>query len=292
MRISLKQHSALWVLAFAGAMWVVMGDGPRSLYAQKTVLMVPTPTSQAEQAIQAIDAQRGALDRFLDAHPEIADVVFSNPSVMTSPGYLRSEPALEAFLESHPVVKADPRAFISPGAWRYQYHRSQHDELLGYFVPFTAFICFLVAAAWVLHTLVENRRWNRSFKAHEDVHTKLIEKFASAQELTAYMQSDAGRRLLEWTPPGFETPTRSLPAAVGRIISSSQAGLIMLLLGLGLLILIPPLPAESKPTLLVFGTLGVTVGAAFILSALVAFRLSKHLGLIVGPPGSSPTSNP
>jgi hypothetical protein len=291
MRISLKQHSALWVLAFAGAMWVVMGDGPRSVYAQKAVLLVPTPTSQAEQAMQAIDAQRGAFDRFLDTHPEIANEVVAQPSLMSNQRYIKGEPALEAFLEAHPVVKADPRAFISPAPWRYQYHRSEPSELLGYIVPFMVFICCLIGVYWVVRTLLENRRWYKSFNVHEAVHSKLIEKFASGQELTAYMQSDAGRRLLEWTPPGFDTPPRSLPAAVGRIISSSQAGLIMLLLGLGLLILIPPLPAESKPTLLVFGTLGVTVGAAFILSALVAYRLSKHLGLIVGPPGSSPSSN-
>jgi hypothetical protein len=34
------------------------------------------------------------------------------------------------------------------------------------------------------------------------------------------------------------------------------------------------------PPLLVFGTLGVTLGAGFILSALVSYGLSKHLGLI------------
>ncbi len=63
------------------------------------------------------------------------------------------------------------------------------------------FVCALLAVLWVLRTLLENRRWNRSFKMHEDVHTKLIEKFASGQDFSAYMQSDAGRRLLEWTPP-------------------------------------------------------------------------------------------
>jgi hypothetical protein len=40
--------------------------------------------------------------------------------------------------------------------------------------------------------------------------------------------------------------------------------------------------ASDVPPLLVFGTLGVTLGTGFILSALVSYGLSKHLGLLGG----------
>jgi hypothetical protein len=36
------------------------------------------------------------------------------------------------------------------------------------------------------------------------------------------------------------------------------------------------------PALLVFGTLGVTLGAGFMLAAVVSYGLSKHLRLIGG----------
>src|SRR5215470_13873096 len=70
---------------------------------------------------------------------------------------------------------------------------TETDALLSYFIPFSVFVCMLLAVLWVVRTILENRRWNKSFKVHEDVHTKLIDKFASGQELTAYMESDAGR---------------------------------------------------------------------------------------------------
>jgi hypothetical protein len=154
--------------------------------------------------------------------------------------------------------------------------------LLGYLIPFSVFVCCLLAVLWVLRTLLESRRWNRSFKVHEEVHTKLIEKFGSGQDLSAYMQSDAGRRLLEWTPPVPDATSHGLANPIGRILWSLQAGLVLLLVGLGLLALKGEMAATDAPPLLVFGTLGVTLGIGFILSALVSYGLTKHLGLING----------
>ena len=59
----------------------------------------------------------------------------------------------------------------------------------------------------------------------------------------------------------------------------------------GLLLIRDRIPDGVKP-LLVFGTLGLTIGAGFIISALISYGLSKHLGLMGGagrtgtmPPG-------
>jgi phage-related protein len=230
----------------------------------------------------SIDAQRGALDRFLDSHPEIASEVVGNPAAMSSPNFLREHPELQAFLDSHPQVKADPRAFLSPREWRSETRRSELDDVLSDLVPFSAFVCVLLAVLWVLRILLENRRWNRSFKMHEELQAKLIEKFASGQDFNAYVQSEGGRRLLEWTPPATDTTARGLPNPLGRIFWSLQAGLVLLLMGLGLLLLRGQLAASDVPPLLVFGTLGLTLGIGFILSALVSYGLSRHLGLIGG----------
>jgi hypothetical protein len=117
---------------------------------------------------------------------------------------------------------------------------------------------------------------------HEELHAKLIEKFSSGQDFSAYMQSDAGRRLMEWTPPVLDSTSRGLPNPLGRIFWSLQAGLVLLLVGLGLLLIRGHVSASGAPPLLVFGTLGVTLGAGFILSALVSYGLSQRLGLIGG----------
>jgi hypothetical protein len=226
-----------------------------------------------------IDAQRGALDRFLEARPEIEDDVVRRPALMSNQNFLNRNPELKAFLESHPQVKASPRAFLPPAA---PPHPSEVDRLVSDMVPASVFICFLLAFLWVLRTLLENRRWNRSFKMHEDIQTKLIERFASGQDFSAYLQSDAGRRLLEWTPPVQDTTSRGLPNPLGRIFWSLQAGLVLLLVGFGLLLLRGQMAESNVPALLVFGTLGVTLGAGFMLAAVVSYGLSKHLGLIGG----------
>jgi hypothetical protein len=240
---------------------------------------VSSVASSPDQDISSIDAQRGAFDRFLDAHPEIANDVLGRPAAASDPNYLHDHPELQAFLESHPLVKADPRAFVSTRGW-WTPPRSGFDELLSDLAPILGVGSFLLAVLWVFRAILENRRWNRSFKLHEEVHTKLIEKFASGQDFNAYLQSEGGRRFLEWTPPVTDSTSRSLPNPLGRIFWSVQAGVLLLLTGLGMLHLRVHMAPGDVPPLLVFGTLGVTLGAGFILSALVSYGLSKHLGLI------------
>jgi len=281
METKAKRRSALWALVLAGAIWGAVGAWPVAAYAQKP----PAVTSKAiptDQDIASVDAQRGAFDRFLDAHLEIANDVLGNPAVTSNEVYLREHPELQAFLDSHPQVKADPRAFISPREWRVERPRSGFDELLSDLAPVLALACALLGILWVTRALLENRRWNRSFKMQEELHTKLIEKFASGQDFSAYLQYDAGRQLLEWAPPALDASPRGLPNPVGRIFWSVQAGLVLLLTGLGLLLLRGHMGAIDVTPLLVFGTLGVTLGAGFILSAMVSYGLSKHLGLIGG----------
>jgi hypothetical protein len=279
-----KRYGAeAWVLA---ALLCALGWGARLGLAQNAASEKAEPAGRANLA--QVDAARGAFDRFLDSHPELEDEVLGNPARLSDSNFLHEHPELQAFLESQPVVKADPRAFISPAVqWSRNRRRTDTEELLGWFIPFSVFISILLAVLWVLRVVLENRRWNKTFKVHEEVHTKLIEKFASGQELTAYMESDAGRRLLEWTPPAFDTPLRGLPVAASRILWSIQAGLILGLVGVGLLLIRDRIPDAVEP-LLVFGTLGLTIGAGFILSALISYALSKHLGLMGGAaPGSA-----
>ncbi len=258
-------------LAAALLCWTAVGSR-LALAAQRPGSNTAAPVEQASE----VDAQRGALDRFLDSHPEIEADILGEPHRISDPNYAHEHPELQAFLESHPLVKADPRAFVISGSWRFPQRQSQTQELLDYFVPFSIFVCMLLAILWVLRTILENRRWNKSFKVHEDVHNKLIEKFASGQELTAYMESDAGRRLLEWAPPTIEG---RMPFAANRILWSLQVGLILGLAGAGLLSVRLRVPDAAQP-LLVFGTLGLTIGLGFVLSAFLSYAISKHLGLL------------
>src|SRR5579862_740735 len=212
MKTNICWNNAIWGAVMTGTMWAAVVLSPAPAYAQKPSGMgsaiIPDVGSKSakatppeDQDLKMIDAERGAMDRFLDSHPEIASEVVDNPYAMTDPNYLKDHAAMQAFLESHPMVKADPRAFISPRNIRVEPPRSELDEFMNDLAPLAAFGGALLAILWIIRALLENRRWNRSFKMHEEVHTKLIEKFASGQDFNAYMQSEGGKRLLEWTPP-------------------------------------------------------------------------------------------
>jgi hypothetical protein len=288
--LALGRFAGSWLLpiacfAFVG---VLFGASVPTATAFQKATAQAASTPPSEPTGEELDQSRGALDRFLDSHPEIQRDVVNDPNrIINDPGYMHEHPELQAFLDAHPLVKADPRAFVSPELWRSQNRRTDTEELLGWFIPFTVFVCCLLAVLWVLRLALENRRWNKSFRIHEEVHTKLIEKFASGQDLSAYMGSDAGRRLLEWTPPSIDTGSRGLPAAASRILWSIQAGLVLGLVGIGLLLIRDRVPDGVEP-LLVFGTLGSTIGAGFIISAFVSYALSKRFGLMGdGPSGET-----
>ncbi len=277
---SVKRSRTL--LAGAGAAVLIAwmaGAGARTTlgFQRPNAVEVGTHEATAPSDMQ-IDAERGALDRFLDSHPEIEADIINDPPRIDDPNYIHEHAELQAFMESHPLVKADPRSFLSPQSWRFQNRRSDMDELFSWLVPFAVFICCLVALLGVLRTVLENRRWNKSFKVHEEVHTKLIEKFASGEELRGYMESDAGRRLLEWSPPAVETRA---PLAVTRILWSLQAGLILGLGGIGLLAIRSRIP-DASDGLLICGTLGLTIGIGFFCSAFFSYAIAKHLGLLNG----------
>jgi phage-related protein len=66
------------------------------------------------------DITRGELanmDRFMDSHPEIAEQLRKNPSLVDSKEFVKSHPALQEFLANHPGVreeyKENPTAFMN-----------------------------------------------------------------------------------------------------------------------------------------------------------------------------------
>jgi hypothetical protein len=165
---------------------------------------------------------------------------------------------------------------------------SDLDRIMRDLVPFSVFLVIVFVLLWVLRVALDNRRWYRMVRVQTEVHTKLLDRFASSQELASYMESDAGKRFLE--APRFDTQTGQ-PASfpLGRIIWSVQAGLIAGALGCGLLSLRGKLPNGNSP-LLVFGTLALMLGLGFILSAVASYFLARHFGLMA--PKSEPGPTP
>ncbi len=153
-------------------------------------------------------------------------------------------------------------------------------------VPLLAFAFGLTGIFVLARMFVENRRWSRIFKLQSEVHGKLIDKFTSNQELASYMETEAGRKFLEAAPiPIGIEQDRRMPSAVARILTPLQAGIVMVLLGIGLLSLRHAGPDMDTP-MLVFGTVVLMPGIGFIISAGVSWLLAAKLGLMPADTGA------
>jgi hypothetical protein len=152
-----------------------------------------------------------------------------------------------------------------------------YRRIMGDVMAFLVFVMALFGTGWLVRTIMENRRWNRVAGIQTEMHSKLLEKMASSQELLAYMDTEAGKRFLESSP--FEVEHKTSPTfPYGRILLSAQAGMVILFVGVALVWLQNQLPDAAQP-LLVFGTLGMALGVGLLFSAGLAYSLSKHFGL-------------
>jgi hypothetical protein len=146
-------------------------------------------------------------------------------------------------------------------------------------VPFLVFVGVTLALLWILRTVLDNRRWNKMVKVQTETHAKLLDRFASSQEMLAYMQSDAGKKFLE--TPVFEGQRRQVSTLpFSRILWSVQIGIIAAVFGIGVLFLRGRVSPDADMGFQVFGTLTLTLGIGFLVSAGVSYVLAKHFGLL------------
>ena len=230
----------------------------------RTATPAPTPAPAASTAPapneRDVAATQTELIRLLRLSPTLTTVVSHDPSLLSNTDYVaHNNPQLAAFLTAHPEVARNPEFYLFshlkhedgqpdealeravwPDVYRSQGPSSPLEHMWGDIVPLIAFGFGLTAIFVLARMFVENRRWSRIFKLQSDVHGKLIDKFTSNQELAAYMETEAGRKFLEAAPiPVGIEQDRRVPSAVARVLTPLQAGIVMVLLGIGLLLAAP-----------------------------------------------------
>ncbi len=265
-----------------------------------------TPAPAAVPSVEMVPNERDVaanqteLIQLLRLSPTLTTVVARDPSLLSNQEYVaRNNPQLAAFLAAHPEVARNPAFYLFshlkhddgqpdealeravwPDVYRSQPQVSSFQAVWSDAVPLLAFACGLTGIFLLARMFVENRRWSRVFKLQSEVHGKLIDKFTGNQELASYMETEAGRKFLEATPiPIGIEQDRRMPSAVARILTPLQAGIVMVLLGIGLLSLRHAGPDMDEP-MLVFGTVVLMPGIGFIISAGVSWLLAAKLGLM------------
>src|SRR4029079_83716 len=126
-------------------------------------------------------------------------------------------------------------------------------EVLAGVAAFFVFITVVSSLGWLVKATVISRLWSRLSKPQTDVHTKLLDRFTQNEDLLAYMQTPAGKRFLESAPIPLDGDTKPIAAPLSRILWSLQAGIVLLVFGLGLRMLSERVIAEISTPMMVFG---------------------------------------
>jgi hypothetical protein len=131
----------------------------------------------------------------------------------------------------------------------------------------------MTAIGWIIRTIVVSRRLNNTARIQADLQSRLLEKFGTSQEMLGYLESPAGQRFVQ-----SATIEKGNPH--GRILGSVQAGVILTVLGVTLLLMRGQLEIEAITGMTLLGALGLALGIGFLVSAFAAYRMSKAWGLL------------
>lgn len=249
--------------------------------------------SQAQTSTMTADETRRELEELLRQYPpSLPRILRLDPSLLGNQAYLQPYPALAAYLSQHPEVGHNPGYFFAEYEANYGDPRSRltaqdravdmwRNAIEGFTIG-TVMLLVGSGILWLIKTLIEHRRWSRLSKIQTDVHNKLLDRFTNNEELLAYIQTPAGKRFLESAPIPLESP-RALNAPIGRILGSAQAGAVLTVLGIGVTIVSQNTLEEVASPLAAFGVVIIALGLGFIVSAVLAYALTRRFGLLNDP---------
>lgn len=271
---------------------VCLAAAPLPVCAQRVAAQTPAPPARVDVLIDNRDANltREQLRDLLQQYPpSLREVLRLDPSLLSDEAYLAPYPALAAFLASHPEVVRNPAFFIGQANTDrdqpYDVRRETVHMWQNMFQSVAIVLVFAVVAAglaWLIRALLDYRRWLRVSKVQVDAHSKLLDRLTSNEDLLAYIQTTAGRRFLESAPLALDGGHPALSAPLGRILWSLQAGVVLTLAGGAMQYVSRSMIDEVAQPVYVFGVLVLALGMGFILSAVLAYLLSRHLGLFPG----------
>ena len=231
---------------------------------------------------QSADFTRNRLQQLLwQLPPNVRGALQYDPSLLDQPDYLNPYPTLQAFLKQHPEIARNPTYFFGePDNRRGPNPTQALAAILAGTGLFIFFMTLLITAGSMAQQVVAYRRWVRQTRMQIDVHTKILDRMQSNEDLLAYVQTPAGRAFLEFAPAGPAPETRVSSAPFGRILWSVQAGVVLAALGIGLRFAQGSVPEEIIPAFTVLGIIVMSIGLGAVISAIVAYVLSSRLGLL------------
>ncbi|HEV7920634.1 MAG TPA: hypothetical protein VGR02_07575 [Thermoanaerobaculia bacterium] len=207
---------------------------------------------------------------------ELPTILKLDPTLLSNDAYLSGYPELARFVAAHPEVRRNPRFYLSafrePGDGGHMLEQMIETlSIAGVFALIT------IALAWLVRTIIEQKRWTRLSRIQNEVHNKILDRFSSSNELLEYIKTPAGTKFLESAPIPLhaERPVQNAPLA--RVMWSIQIGVIVAMGSLGLLVVSGRFDKESAQGLFALGAIAFSIGLGFIASAAISLFLSRRL---------------
>jgi hypothetical protein len=235
---------------------------------------------------------RAILDKYPNSVPEI---LRRDPSLMARADYMAAYPDLVAFLNQHPEVPRNVEFYFEGFAsWQNPRRLDPSFEALGILLGGlgVGFVLIMLATIiiWLVRAFIQHRRWLKASQVQAEVHTKLMDRMTSHEELLSYVQSPAGRRFLEAAPMRPESEGPPFSAPVGSIIWSLMAGVVLTVLGIGFRYAGNIVKDDAHDAIIVVGVIILSLGVGFIIASLMAFAVSSRLGLFPSKPAPESTN--
>jgi len=284
---------------------ITLGGGVLSAAQERVPPPAPSRQAAAEPGPQttpplnqsATETRRDFYEVLDQYPPGLGRVLRMDPTLLTNAAYLSSYPRVAAFIAQYPDIPRNPGFYLErydPDFRQPTDARQTAVNLWSEAISFTgAFVVFCAISFGLfslLKYIVEYRRWNRISRVNAEVHNKILDRFASNEEMLAYIDSPAGRRFLEATPMAPIDPPSSpaVAAPFGRILWCVQIGILLCFLALGLFIISGRVVEEVQQLMLGLSVIGFCLGLGFVLSAGASYVLSRRLGLLQDSPEAAP----
>ncbi len=238
-------------------------------------------TDTTSEPVRSSEEVRNQFTRLIEEHPaELSMLLKLDPSLLSNQEFLAGYPNVAQFIERNPEILRNPRFYLiqfpTPG-------RSAHSGPLEDFIEMVAVISgfglALFAFIWFVRAVIDQRRWNRLSRTQSEVHNKILDRFASSDELLQYIKSPAGTKFLESAPIPLHTERPRQNGSLTRIMWSIQIGVVVAAGALGMLLVSLRFGGETGQGLFAMGAIAFCVGAGFVGSAIVSLILSRRLGM-------------
>jgi hypothetical protein len=121
------------------------------------------------------------------------------------------------------------------------------------------------------------RRWHQQ-RTLQQFQAKLLDRIGSVSELGAFLNTESGSRFLKQLTTVNEAGGPHI-----RILRAVESGAVLATLGIGLYLygwMTPTIPGEVTNGINALATIFFGIGAGFLGSAALSYRLSKQMGLL------------